>query len=170
MFIYRLHRYFLFQLYRGGQFIGGGNRSTRRKPPTCCKSLIIFIVWCCIYLKCTFQVHLAYVVSVIDYNISLFRTASRSNYAIIDYTMLHVYLSSAKRKKLTFLINYLKESLLFDFLIGSWNKSPLFLHCVTLVRYTRMQTIDKRADTAKAKVLTLQQFTDRLNNESVTGA
>jgi len=25
---------------------------------------------------------------VIDYNISLFRTASRSNYAIIDYTML----------------------------------------------------------------------------------
>jgi hypothetical protein len=30
-----------------------------------------------------------YVVSVIDYNISLFRTASRSNYAIIDYTMLH---------------------------------------------------------------------------------
>ena len=41
------------------------------------------------------QVHLAYVVSVIDYNISLFRTASRSNYAVIDYTMLHVYLSSA---------------------------------------------------------------------------
>ena len=34
------------------------------------------------------QIHLAYVVSVIDYNISLFRTASRSNYAIIDYTML----------------------------------------------------------------------------------
>jgi hypothetical protein len=35
--------------------------------------------------------HMAYeshVVSVIDYNISLFRTASRSNYAIIDYTML----------------------------------------------------------------------------------
>jgi hypothetical protein len=29
-----------------------------------------------------------YVVSVIDYNISLFQTASRSNYAIIDYTML----------------------------------------------------------------------------------
>jgi hypothetical protein len=29
-----------------------------------------------------------YVVSVNDYNISLFRTASRSNYAIIDYTML----------------------------------------------------------------------------------
>jgi hypothetical protein len=29
-----------------------------------------------------------YVVSVIDYNISLFRTASRLNYAIIDYTML----------------------------------------------------------------------------------
>jgi len=29
------------------------------------------------------QVHLAYVVSVIDYNISLFRTASRSNYAIL---------------------------------------------------------------------------------------
>jgi len=34
------------------------------------------------------QVHLTYVVSVIDYNISLFRTASRLNYAIIDYTML----------------------------------------------------------------------------------
>ena len=34
------------------------------------------------------QIHLAYVVSVIDYNISLFWTASRSNYAIIDYTML----------------------------------------------------------------------------------
>ena len=29
-----------------------------------------------------------YVVSVIDYNISLYRTASRSNYAMIDYTML----------------------------------------------------------------------------------
>jgi hypothetical protein len=29
-----------------------------------------------------------YVVSAIDYNISLFRTASRSNYAIIDYAML----------------------------------------------------------------------------------
>jgi hypothetical protein len=29
-----------------------------------------------------------YVVSVIDYNISLFGTASRSTYAIIDYTML----------------------------------------------------------------------------------
>ena len=29
-----------------------------------------------------------YVVSVIDYNISLFRTVSRSNYAIIDYTVL----------------------------------------------------------------------------------
>jgi len=23
----------IFQLYRGGQFIGGGNQSTRRKPP-----------------------------------------------------------------------------------------------------------------------------------------
>ena len=34
------------------------------------------------------QVHLAYIISVIDYNASLFRTASRSNYAIIDYTML----------------------------------------------------------------------------------
>jgi hypothetical protein len=34
------------------------------------------------------QVHLAYIVSVIDYNISLFRTASRSNYALIDYTVL----------------------------------------------------------------------------------
>ena len=31
------------------------------------------------------QVHWAYVVAVIDYNISLFRTASRSNYSIIDY-------------------------------------------------------------------------------------
>ena len=29
-----------------------------------------------------------YVISIIDYNISLFRTASRSNYAIIDYTMI----------------------------------------------------------------------------------
>ena len=33
-------------------------------------------------------VYLAYDVSIIDHNISLFRTASRSNYAIIDYTML----------------------------------------------------------------------------------
>ena len=24
----------IFQLYRGGQFIGGGNRSARRKQPT----------------------------------------------------------------------------------------------------------------------------------------
>jgi len=29
----------IFQLYRGGRFIGGGNRSTQRKPPTCRKSL-----------------------------------------------------------------------------------------------------------------------------------
>jgi uncharacterized surface protein with fasciclin (FAS1) repeats len=28
----------IFQIYRGVQFIGGGNRSTRRKPPTCRKS------------------------------------------------------------------------------------------------------------------------------------
>ena len=28
----------IFQLYHGGQFIGGGNRSTLRKPPTCRKS------------------------------------------------------------------------------------------------------------------------------------
>ena len=35
-----------------------------------------------------------FVVSVIDYNISLFRTASRSNYAIIDYTMLYSLLLS----------------------------------------------------------------------------
>jgi len=27
----------LFQLYRGGKFIGGGNRKTRRKPLTCRK-------------------------------------------------------------------------------------------------------------------------------------
>jgi hypothetical protein len=33
----------IFQLYRGGQFIGGGNRSTWRKPPTCHKSLTNFI-------------------------------------------------------------------------------------------------------------------------------
>jgi hypothetical protein len=30
----------IFQLYRGGQFIGGGNR---RNPPICRKSLTIFI-------------------------------------------------------------------------------------------------------------------------------
>jgi hypothetical protein len=29
----------IFQLYRGGQFIGGGNRSAREKAPTCRKSL-----------------------------------------------------------------------------------------------------------------------------------
>jgi hypothetical protein len=29
----------IFQLYRGGQFIGGGNQSTWRKSPTCRKSL-----------------------------------------------------------------------------------------------------------------------------------
>ena len=33
----------MFQLYRGGQFIGGVNRSTQRKPATCCKSLTTFI-------------------------------------------------------------------------------------------------------------------------------
>ena len=32
-----------FDLYRGGQFIGGGNRSTRRKPSVCRKSLTNFI-------------------------------------------------------------------------------------------------------------------------------
>ena len=37
----------IFQLYRGGSFIGGGNRSTRRKPPTCCKPLTNFITKCC---------------------------------------------------------------------------------------------------------------------------
>ena len=48
-----------------------------------------------------------------------------------------------KRKKLTFLINYLKEC--------TANKSPLFLHCVTLVRYSPMQTIDKRAFTKRCR-------------------
>ena len=33
----------IFQLYRGGQFIGGGNRSIRRKSPTCRKSRTNFI-------------------------------------------------------------------------------------------------------------------------------
>jgi hypothetical protein len=33
----------IFQLYRGGQFIGGGNRNTPRKPPTSRKSLTNFI-------------------------------------------------------------------------------------------------------------------------------
>jgi len=32
----------IFQLYRGRQFIGGGNLSTRRKPPTCRNSLSNF--------------------------------------------------------------------------------------------------------------------------------
>jgi len=41
----------IFQLYRGGQFIGGGTRSTRRKPPTCRKSLTIFITQCCIEVR-----------------------------------------------------------------------------------------------------------------------
>jgi hypothetical protein len=29
----------IYQLYRGDQFLGGGNRDTMRKPPTCRKSL-----------------------------------------------------------------------------------------------------------------------------------
>jgi len=33
----------IFQLYRGGQFIGGGNQSTQRKPLVCRKSLTNFI-------------------------------------------------------------------------------------------------------------------------------
>ena len=33
----------IFQLYRGGQFIGGGNRVTGRKPPTYRKSLTNFL-------------------------------------------------------------------------------------------------------------------------------
>ena len=33
----------IFQLYFGGNFIGGGNRSTQREPPTCRKSLTNFI-------------------------------------------------------------------------------------------------------------------------------
>jgi len=33
----------IFQLYRSGQFCGGGNRSVQRKPPTCRKSLTSFI-------------------------------------------------------------------------------------------------------------------------------
>jgi hypothetical protein len=38
----------IFQLYCGGQFIGGGNQSTRRKPPTCRKSLTNFITDICL--------------------------------------------------------------------------------------------------------------------------
>ena len=34
----------IFQLYRGGSFIGGGNRSTQRKLVTCRKSLTNFII------------------------------------------------------------------------------------------------------------------------------
>jgi hypothetical protein len=41
---------------------------------------------------------LAYLVSVIDYNNSLFPTASRSDCAIIDYTML---LSPRKKTRIT---------------------------------------------------------------------
>jgi hypothetical protein len=37
----------IFQLYRGGHFIGGGNRRTRRKPPNCRKSLTNLIAYCC---------------------------------------------------------------------------------------------------------------------------
>jgi len=33
----------IFQIYRGGQLIGGGNRSTRRKSLPCRKSLTNFI-------------------------------------------------------------------------------------------------------------------------------
>jgi hypothetical protein len=33
----------IYKLYRGGQFIGGGNQSTWKKLPTCCKSLTNFI-------------------------------------------------------------------------------------------------------------------------------
>ena len=33
----------IFQLYRGGQFIGGENRSIMRKLPTCRRSLTTFI-------------------------------------------------------------------------------------------------------------------------------
>jgi hypothetical protein len=33
----------IYKLYRGGQFIGGGNQSTREKPPNCHKSLTNFI-------------------------------------------------------------------------------------------------------------------------------
>ena len=40
------------------------------------------------YTHINIEILVKYVVSVIDYNISLFRAASRSNYAIIDYTML----------------------------------------------------------------------------------
>ena len=37
----------IFQLSRGGQFIGEGNRRTQRKPPTYRKSLTNFITKCC---------------------------------------------------------------------------------------------------------------------------
>ena len=37
----------IFQLYRDGEFFGGGNRRTRRKPPTCRMSLINIITKCC---------------------------------------------------------------------------------------------------------------------------
>ena len=47
----------------------------------------MYALSCTVYSEPS-QVHLGYVVSVIDYNISLFLTASRSNYAIIDYTLL----------------------------------------------------------------------------------
>jgi hypothetical protein len=47
----------IFQLYRGGQFIGGGNWNTRRKSTTCLKSLINF------YHKMLNQVHLAMMIA-----------------------------------------------------------------------------------------------------------
>jgi hypothetical protein len=55
--------------------------------------IIIFLAVVFIYAKSKYthiyiEILVKYVVSVIDYNISLFRRASRSNYAIIDYTML----------------------------------------------------------------------------------
>ena len=40
--------YAIFHLYRGGQFIGGGNRSARRNTLTCRKYLTNFIACCCI--------------------------------------------------------------------------------------------------------------------------
>ena len=37
----------IFQLFRGGQFIGEGNRRTRRNPSICRKSMTNFITQCC---------------------------------------------------------------------------------------------------------------------------
>jgi hypothetical protein len=66
-----------------------------------------------------------YVVSVIDYNISLFRTASRSNYAIIDYNFQESPSNVVRGKNLVTVSSY-RSATSYKNVISSCDRLWLF--------------------------------------------